>query len=929
MNSVGLLLAIVVNCWLSQGTVDRPAAVFPLKPGEIPKAFSWTERGLAIDSRLIPWSELKVEPREGASFNWTGVCSDGEEVVVRVVLKSSASRYRIPSHEGFRKCRADGAITVEAASDGVIKFRMMCRGPRSPILRQFKQVTCTAGARQTIDITGKTTDIAQVWYELFDVDGKPVFSAQGWEIRGDSLVFALRNLHVDAERQILYVRSDNWFGQDSSHELKVAFLDFDTGALVWKARVPALPYENSGYHTADGRREQPVDISSLPPGRFKCVVTLIDGTGKNVATDYLYFAKPDGKAVWEGTSYGMDDTVPPPWTEPTFSDESFTCWNRQIGIGGSGLIGSIYVSGDEILARPVRILLDGKPLTFDAKLIRKSVSEADYELLARETKQISARLRCEFDGYMRFDLTWQPPVRTLELKTAMRRDLVIGFDDCTSAKDKLELGRGKRCSLDLNPDDKSFWWMGSPRAGLMGGFDDLRGWRLKNNPKGCHLEVTDSMAEMTLRLVDTPISEGRARTLSFYLEPTPVKPKNLSLSACPPEKLDFWTQGVERFFEDKSPGGIIEKKFAPFRRDVRNGHRVFYYNGSHGVSTSFPWWGWFGEKWNIHDNAEIYSEEVPFSDRETKDSESWVCACLSDRSFLDYKVWSICWYLWNPDLEIKDLYFDLAGPLCCNSQSHGCRWVDEFGHERNRRDHSELRELHKRVYRELKKKNPDGAMMGHLTRSRTPSDVFFDALVMGECYDIDVCYSLTYYDVLKPETMRLAYASRSNELMILMLPQFRRAMQMYAPDKLKSYDPKTPENDRAIRHALAYFKIHDLGVSKYNSGGRWLTVDQLLSAKMGSRRKFSAYYTDLCPVSVSSPNDRFLYAIYEGDDCKLLIILNDTDKTMSERIVVAGLCAEGRDVFSDEKFSFGPNGCAVSLSARESRFIFFEGSSRK
>ena len=71
------------------------------------------------------------------------------------------------------------------------------------------------------------------------------------------------------------------------------------------------------------------------------MVTLVDGQGKDVASDYAFFAKPDGKAPWEGTTLGLEDTVPPPWTAPEFQNDAFTCWNRRMLLGGKGLVTSI------------------------------------------------------------------------------------------------------------------------------------------------------------------------------------------------------------------------------------------------------------------------------------------------------------------------------------------------------------------------------------------------------------------------------------------------------------------------------------------------------------------------------------------------------------------------------------------------------------
>ena len=218
----------------------------------------------------------------------------------------------------------------------------------------------------------------------------------------------------------------------------------------------------------------------------------------------------------------------------------------------------------------------------------------------------------------------------------------------------------------------------------------------------------------------------------------------MAFASLPAERIVRWTGHVERFFEDKWPGRIVPEKFAPYAEHLKKGRRVFFYNGTKGVSAAFPWWGWYGSLWQVNGDPEIYSEEVPFDTRARKDRAAWTCGCPNVRNFLDYKIWSVCWLLHEPSLGVKDLYWDLAGPYLCPSKVHGCRWKDEFGNERLDRPVRTIREMHKRVYREMKKKNADGLMMGHLQFQRNPSDGFFDALVMGECYDRDICYALNY-----------------------------------------------------------------------------------------------------------------------------------------------------------------------------------------
>ena len=914
--------AVVIEVCLPPGDIAKPSAVFPYRPGHAPVAFAWHGDDLTVDGLAVPFASLGCAATNGAGFVWRTVSVEGEPVEIRGRLDESAPSFTIPSFAGLSRRHLNGEVGITAATGGVYRVMCRCKGPRSPTLRQTKQLTLKAGEHGVIDLEGKTSDLGSFDFSLFDSAGRTFFKPQDWGFRDASFKFAIRVLYTDVERQIMTIRSDNWFGTDTGYRLRVKFLDFDSGEEKWTAMVPAKPNTGKPWDHFAGRQEQPVDVSGAPPGQFKCVVALENPEGMEVAQDYSFYAKPKaGRAEWDGITCGLEDVVPPPWSPPEFEDDGFVCWNRKVRFGGGGLVSSIVSGGHELLAGPVALVLDGKPLRFDSRLVRKGVSESDYEL-SSEGAPVRVHVHCEFDGFMWFDVTWSPPVKTLFVRVPVRRDEVVGFDDSSSDTSKLFLGKKGSASQEYNPVDKPFWWIGDGR-GLMGGVDGFRGWRLKDTAKGFALEVNGSVAQVDMRFVDVPLESGSPRTFGFYLEPTPTKPKNMAFAAIPDTGIIRWTDHVERFFEDKEPGRIVMERMVPFMKSASAGKRVFYYNATRGVSATFPWWGWYGSQWCVH-SPEGYLEEAAYPDRETKDSVAWKYGCSRQPGFRDWKIWGTCWFLEHPEFGVKDLYWDLSNPSPCLCAAHGCLWKDEFGQTRREYSVRSTREIHKRVYRVMKRKNPDAAMMGHLQFQRTPSDVFFDALAMGEHYDHSVRYSLSYYDVLTPDVMRVGYAARANETTITMIPQISRVLYTSRADKLRDYKPYAPENDRVIRHATAYFKIHDLKVGRGSAGRQWLAPDELL-VSFGDSRRHSAYYTEDCPVSVSAPSDRFLYALYDGDGGrKLLVLLNDTDRPVTETVSIAGFAGRGQDIFNKEKYDFPAGSCAFVLPPRESRFIMME-----
>jgi hypothetical protein len=269
----------------------------------------------------------------------------------------------------------------------------------------------------------------------------------------------------------------------------------------------------------------------------------------------------------------------------------------------------------------------------------------------------------------------------------------------------------------------------------------------------------------------------------------------------------------------------------------------------------------------------------------------------------------------------------------CANRTHGCVWTDDFGHVNRDHDMKTIREFHKRLLRLLKRKNPKGVLYGHSGPSRTPSDTFFERMVMGENYANAVKKKLSYYDVLTPEEVRIKYASRSNETVIDMLPQIVRALQMHNKKALATYDTTSPENDRAIRHCSAYYKIFDLNIwgnaANRFDGNQWIKADEAVSS-LGPDRRYRAYYHPDAPLKALEKDERFLWAVFTGRGSGLIIVLNDTDaeveRTLEGDLMEFGFpnCNEGADIFCGEKFAVENGKLTLKLPPRESRFIRFE-----
>ena len=272
---------------------------------------------------------------------------------------------------------------------------------------------------------------------------------------------------------------------------------------------------------------------------------------------------------WDGTTLGAEDTVPPPWTAPVAENRMFSCWGRSYALGGDGIVTSIRSAGEELLAAPVSVEVNGKELSFRVACATQGVSFAEYDLSAEGgDSPVRARLRAEFDGFLWFDLTWggegSREIRSFKVRIPVRRSLVDGFDRCRGTRDDEPLPAGKAGTWRYNPGREPYFWLGNGKCGLMGGVDSLRGWWRRERNGGYRLDVDDKTATLTMDLVDEPFVPTKPRTFGFYLEATPSKPKNLELAAVPSDRLERWCQ-TDAIFDIKWPGCYKESRLEKFR----------------------------------------------------------------------------------------------------------------------------------------------------------------------------------------------------------------------------------------------------------------------------------------------------------------------------------------------------------------------------
>lgn len=914
-----LLFAAVLRCVFPAGTADDPSVVAPLDVKGSPVSFWWDDNAFHAGDETFAWKDIGATPKDGAKFKVKlGGGNGAEPIDLFGKIKLDAPKFRLGGFGCIGNADVSNVLEVVANRAGSFRATLNASGMTPDYIDLRPSISLKAGQKGRMEFVGHGSSSGHGGFNFFDADGEPLYQC-GFEYHDPALTFDFKYVWTEPEKQLMHLRTAGWPKKGEKYVIRLSMKDYLSDTLgSWSKSVDVSPKW--------GESEYDFDVSDLPPGFYWIHVDYLDSAGQVVHSDKACYCKPAAKMPWDDTTLGAEDTVPPPWTPPVFGPDTFTCWNRVVRFGGAGMVSSMCVGGKELLAAPVELLADGKPLEFTAALESRKNSEATYSLKSSR-EGIAARVKCEFDGYMLFDVEFPTSVTSLAWRVAADRSRLTGFDDCSSDFGKIIFHAGENIVREFHPGDKPMWWMTGP-AGLQGGLSDLHGWHVRNLAAAGRMEATEKTVTVTTVCVDEPMKPGPSRRMRFYLQPTPMKPKDASFATVPQEKLRLWTGYLCRYYETKYPGFEDALLFKRYRNEVKNGIRVFFYNGTCGVSAESPFWGWYRRDWNKH-GIDYFAHEVPLVTPEKRQRNNWAYGCPNEKSFFEQKLWGINWYLHEPAPEMKDIYLDLANPHKCSNASHGCRWKDDFGREMRDWDVYSVRELHKRIYRLVKAKNPDGQIYGHMGYRRSPADAFFCMMTCGESMDQAFFRNgYTYYDVLTPEVMQTLFMPRAAEMTVKADTQFMRARHRFAPHLMSKFNPLDPENDRAIRHCIAYYKIHDVMMEhgRYDRDGpQFYKVEIKIRPLRGPNGVYSAYCLDAEPaVSVSNPHPRFIWAWFADGGKGVLVLLNDTDGEVEETVTVKGLSAKGREILDGKAYDFTTGSCRIVFGPRCAKFIAFD-----
>jgi hypothetical protein len=165
------------------------------------------------------------------------------------------------------------------------------------------------------------------------------------------------------------------------------------------------------------------DRQPFPYGKYKALFTVRDPAGKVAVEgvrDWDYVEEP-----WRHFRGGILDTPPAPWTPIQASPGELATRMTRYRLGADGLPTAIVADGTDLLAGPVRLLENDKPLTGIATMPSAKATEATWGTTFTGTT-LAVKMSCtlDYDGMVRYELALAPkgPVGRLTLEIPLKAE---------------------------------------------------------------------------------------------------------------------------------------------------------------------------------------------------------------------------------------------------------------------------------------------------------------------------------------------------------------------------------------------------------------------------------------------------------------------------------------------------------------------------
>lgn len=263
-----------------------------------------------------------------------------------------------------------------------------------------------------------STDLPLRW-----VERGPGDQFEGEAARNEFYVFQIGVYALRAEVETLTVEFDDLHGPDGALIGAARLRCFNTGGTDWLGRpfLKTVPIARDRVQALWVGVDVPEDAA---PGLYEGELRVRPAGQAPLplrlrlrVTEELLPDRGDGdlwrlsRLRWLDSTVGSEDEITRPYTPVSVEGYTVGCLGRSVTFGAGGLPASIRAGTEEILAAPVRFVVEsgGAPLAFDVGSVRVEARGPARAAVEAERRAEGAVLSCrgsmEFDGYIRLELT--------------------------------------------------------------------------------------------------------------------------------------------------------------------------------------------------------------------------------------------------------------------------------------------------------------------------------------------------------------------------------------------------------------------------------------------------------------------------------------------------------------------------------------------
>ncbi len=525
--------------------------------------------------------------------------------------------------------------------------------------------------------------------------------------------------------------------------------------------------------TGDSKGEMTFPLKAFPGEKYTVTVRASSNLGSyETSHEFLSYMN----AEWHGFSSSLADRhiVPPPWKPVEREGAILRTVCSEYDFSEGPLPAKIRADGRDVLAGPVSLVLETSAggVLFQPESRKWERAFPDRVSFAQEMKgggiTVQVKTAVEFDGMMRFDVTFKPVLR--QGVTVKQLSLEIPIKEEHALLKYPYRGHLQKWSvLDLEGGVGDYWsdyfmphiWVGDDERGLAWFAETDQNFHLEDPSKTVQLIKKKESVTLKIIFIDQPITIKEPLCYTFGLMATPSRPVEkdwftyrfascVSTKAKPMVSTGY-TTGPRYHVKPGVPYPAMNpedfKKSLSSSADVKN----LVYVTSNGAGDNTPEYRYYKQEWQNPGVQDTWS----YASRGFYHDGT----CPSSSSWRDFFLWSTAKAI--EEYGIDGLYYDYGTVMRCNNRLY-------CGYSRDGKEYPSYpifydREMRKQIYILFYEKGKEPFFVLHnYSQMVAPIASFNHMLLDGESYQqrtgrVGQLVTLDYTKLLTMERLRAMF----------------------------------------------------------------------------------------------------------------------------------------------------------------------------